>query len=183
MFSEVTVSPLRVDSARRAHAFPRGEGGPALAGSEEEWRYLTNGMQENRNGITAKTQPLNQLHGLSQHFAVPLQSPKSVPKSRFWRQLPPGGSVFAPLRGARRPTAAAHSSLAKQSFTTLSTRIDYFWNKSVERYRSPVSGRRTTMVLPAFSGFRASSRAAWSAAPEEMPTRMPSALPRARAAA
>ena len=43
-----------------------------------------------------------------------------------------------------------------------------------DRYRSPESGRTTTMVFPAYSGFLASSPAAHRAAPEEMPTRMPS---------
>ena len=47
----------------------------------------------------------------------------------------------------------------------------------VDRYLSPVSGSRTTMVFPSFSGRFASSIAAETAAPEEMPTRMPSLLP------
>lgn len=50
----------------------------------------------------------------------------------------------------------------------------HFWNMGVERYRSPLSGSRATMVLPAFSGCRASWAAAHTAAPEVMPTRMPS---------
>lgn len=47
-------------------------------------------------------------------------------------------------------------------------------NIGVDRYRSPVSGRRTTICFPAFSGRFASSAAAQRAAPEEIPTRMPS---------
>ena len=50
-------------------------------------------------------------------------------------------------------------------------------NKEVLRYRSPVSGSSTTMVLPAFSGRFASSMAAQAAAPEEIPTSTPSDLP------
>ena len=45
---------------------------------------------------------------------------------------------------------------------------------TVERYRSPVSGNRATIVLPAFSGSSASFRAAYTAAPEEIPTSNPS---------
>ena len=47
-------------------------------------------------------------------------------------------------------------------------------NAEVERYRSPVSGRRTTILLPKFSGCNASCFAAAAAAPEEMPTSKPS---------
>ena len=53
----------------------------------------------------------------------------------------------------------------------------------VDRYRSPESGSRATMVLPAFSGRLASSTAAWMAAPEVMPTKMPSLRAAARQAA
>jgi hypothetical protein len=48
------------------------------------------------------------------------------------------------------------------------------WNSRVERDRSPVSGRTTTMSLPAFSGRFATSTAAHSAPPQEIPTKMPS---------
>ena len=53
----------------------------------------------------------------------------------------------------------------------------------VDRYRSPESGSRATMVLPAFSGRLASSTAAWMAAPEVMPTKMPSLRAASRQAA
>ena len=56
----------------------------------------------------------------------------------------------------------------------------YSVNMGVDRYRSPVSGRRTTMVLPSFSGRLATWMAAWSAAPEEMPTSTPSLRPMSR---
>ena len=56
----------------------------------------------------------------------------------------------------------------------------------VERYLSPESGRRTTILFPAFSGLDATCAAAQSAAPEEMPVRTPSvrasALPSWKAA-
>jgi hypothetical protein len=44
----------------------------------------------------------------------------------------------------------------------------------VDKYLSPVSGRRTTMVLPLFSGRFAICVAAKRAAPEEIPTKSPS---------
>ena len=47
-------------------------------------------------------------------------------------------------------------------------------NKGVEKYLSPLSGKRATIVFPSFSGFLASSIAAKSAAPEDIPTRIPS---------
>ena len=46
--------------------------------------------------------------------------------------------------------------------------MDYSANRGVDRYRSPVSGSRTTMVLPADSGRWAICRAAHTAAPEEI---------------
>ena len=59
----------------------------------------------------------------------------------------------------------------------------YSANILVDRYRSPVSGRRVTMVLPLFSGRRASWMAAQTAAPAEMPARTPSSRPSRRPAA
>jgi hypothetical protein len=53
----------------------------------------------------------------------------------------------------------------------------------VERYLSPVSGRRTTILFPAFSERLATTVAACRAAPEEIPTRRPSYLAAARDAA
>lgn len=50
-------------------------------------------------------------------------------------------------------------------------------NIGVDKYLSPVSGRRTTIVFPSFSGRLASSMAAHAAAPEEIPTSMPSLRP------
>ena len=47
----------------------------------------------------------------------------------------------------------------------------------VERYLSPISGSKTTIVLPVFSGRFATSIAADSAAPDEIPTSTPSSLP------
>ena len=44
----------------------------------------------------------------------------------------------------------------------------------MDRYRSPESGRMTTMVFPAFSGSFPRVRAAYRAAPEEMPASTPS---------
>ena len=55
--------------------------------------------------------------------------------------------------------------------------------RGVERYRSPVSGSRATMVFPAFSGLRASSSAAWNDAPDEIPTSRPSFCANRREAA
>src|SRR5208283_4551998 len=54
-------------------------------------------------------------------------------------------------------------------------------NSGVLRYRSPKSGSTTTTSLPAFSGRRATCRAATTAAPDEMPTRSPSSLASRRA--
>ncbi len=51
--------------------------------------------------------------------------------------------------------------------------VCYSANIGVERYLSPVSGRRTTITLPLFSGLAASSLAAQIAAPEDIPTRSP----------
>ena len=50
----------------------------------------------------------------------------------------------------------------------------YYANIGVERYRSPVSGKSTTISLPLFSGRFASSVAAHTAAPEDIPTSTPS---------
>ena len=55
--------------------------------------------------------------------------------------------------------------------------VNYSENNGVDKYLSPVSGRITTIFLPAFSGRFASSIAAQVAAPEEIPTRTPSFLP------
>ncbi len=44
----------------------------------------------------------------------------------------------------------------------------------VDRYLSPESGSRATMVLPLFWGRSAKTEAAYSAAPEVMPTSTPS---------
>jgi len=44
----------------------------------------------------------------------------------------------------------------------------------VDKYLSPESGSKTTIVFPLFSGLSANSFAAFSAAPEEIPTRIPS---------
>ena len=49
-------------------------------------------------------------------------------------------------------------------------------NISVDKYLSPVSGSRTTIVLPAFSFLCAITVAALTAAPLEMPTNKPSFL-------
>jgi hypothetical protein len=54
-------------------------------------------------------------------------------------------------------------------------------NSAVLRYRSPESGRITTMVLPACSGRWAMRAATAVAAPPEMPARMPSCRARRRA--
>ena len=44
----------------------------------------------------------------------------------------------------------------------------------VDRYLSPESGSKATIVLPLFSGLAARMAAAFNAAPEEIPTRIPS---------
>ena len=56
--------------------------------------------------------------------------------------------------------------------------ICYYPKIPVERYLSPASGRRTTIVLPLFSLSIARSIAALSAPPEEIPASIPSFLPR-----
>ena len=48
--------------------------------------------------------------------------------------------------------------------------------RGVDKYRSPVSGKMTTIFFPLFSGRLATSIAAKAAAPEEMPTSKPSVL-------
>lgn len=48
---------------------------------------------------------------------------------------------------------------------------------AVDKYLSPLSGRRATIVLPLFSGRFASSTAAKSAAPALIPTSTPSLFP------
>ena len=53
---------------------------------------------------------------------------------------------------------------------------NYSEKTGVERYLSPVSGSNTTIVLPSFSGLKATLVAAKAAAPEEMPTKRPSIL-------
>ncbi|MDF2951881.1 MAG: hypothetical protein K0S18_1464 [Anaerocolumna sp.] len=52
--------------------------------------------------------------------------------------------------------------------------IFYSVNNGVDMYLSPVSGNKTTIVLPAFSGRFATSVAAHNAAPDEIPTKNPS---------
>ena len=64
-----------------------------------------------------------------------------------------------------------------------SGRVGQTPKRPVERYRSPVSGKITTIVCPAEPGRAATSSAAWSAAPDEMPARIPSSRARRRAVA
>ena len=52
--------------------------------------------------------------------------------------------------------------------------------KPLDRYLSPVSGRRTTIVLPAFSGRFASCMAAHAAAPDEITGEKPNKKRRRR---
>ena len=72
-------------------AFPRGEGGPASAGSEEEWRNV---------GHRNRPETLRKPSGFRPHSS-------SVTALRR-RQLPPPGEAMAPLRGARavRPASS-----------------------------------------------------------------------------
>ena len=96
--------------------------------------------------------------------------------------LPPGGNAVLSVasrqscvdhRGERHVSTAgilAFDSLTSPPRTATWT-----------RYRSPVSGMTVTMSLPSFSGRRAISRAAQTAAPPEMPVRIPSSLQRRRA--
>lgn len=46
--------------------------------------------------------------------------------------------------------------------------------KIVDKYLSPVSGNKATIVFPAFSGRCANCVAAYTAAPEDIPTSNPS---------
>jgi len=49
-------------------------------------------------------------------------------------------------------------------------------NSQVLIYRSPVSGRITTIIFPSLSCLLATSMAAHTAAPEEIPVKIPSSL-------
>ncbi len=68
----------------------------------------------------------------------------------------------------------AGNTLQKNVKSAPSCQTAIFWNRIDEWYRSPASGRITTMSLSLLSGRAATLTAAASAAPQEMPQVMPS---------
>ena len=109
------------------------------------------------------------------HLPLRLQLQKGVTKFNASTSIPWSRMSFTARVESSPPESRAIAFGPHSPFFLLhSSFFTRAWNSSVLRYRSPVSGRITTMSLPSLSGLPATCKAAKAAAPEEMPTRIPS---------
>ncbi len=95
---------------------------------------------------------------------------RSVPASNFARPQTRPQAVLLPQDSVKKQK----NCLLESNFSGRQEIHSLMANIFVDRYRSPVSGRMTTMFLPANSGRAATCDAAQTAAPDVMPASTPS---------
>ena len=95
---------------------------------------------------------------------------RSVPASNFARPQTRPQAVLLPQDSVKNQK----NCLPKSNFSGRQEIHSLIANIFVDKYRSPVSGRMTTMFLPANSGRAATCDAAQTAAPDVMPASTPS---------